>query len=200
MPRPFFVTLHELLDQEGAVTLGALVDSAEEQTYGLLVLLLALPSLVPGVNVVGAPVGGLAIAGLGLQMMRGVERPWLPARLRRTELHKGRVKEALATFERLLGKLRLEAIERRALSRRWMGLSVAWTAILLALPVPLFFGNMAPALVLCLQGAALLEERPSLGWLAALGSLGITVYFGLSFKLILKESLRVARWLAGRSS
>lgn len=188
--KPFFQALHDLLDdQQGEIPLGQLVDTAGEQTYGLLVLFLALPSLIPGLNAGAAPVGGLVILLLGIQMTKGIPRPWIPAKVRHQRLHKGRIKNALAKLEQALSKLRLQDSSRRALNPQWTGALIAWTGLLLALPIPLPFGNILPALVLCLLGAALLEERHSWGWLGAAGSLVITIYFGLSFNLIAKACL-----------
>ncbi len=195
MPRPFFETLRSLLDAEGTLTLGEFMDRAGEQTYGFMVLLFAMPSLIPGLNVVGAPVGGGVIMRMGWQMAKGQPHPWVPERLQALELHKGRLQDALARLEHLFSKVRWERFEQRPLARRWMGLLLMWTGFLLALPVPLPFGNIAPAGVLMVQGVALLEERPLLGWLGAMGSLAVTIYFALSAKLILTELRRGALWL-----
>jgi hypothetical protein len=183
-PKPFFATLHVLLDAEGEVTLGELLDAAGEQTYGLLILLLSLPSLIPGLNLGLAPVGGLALMVLGGQLAWGRPHPWVPQALKAQSIHKGRVKDALARFEIQLGRFRWHGSRRRALSPRWMGAAIAWTGFLLALPVPLPFGNQLPAAILCLLGAALLEERPAWAWIGAAASLGNTLYFAFSFNLI----------------
>lgn len=185
-PRPFFSTLHALLDAEEEITLGELLDAAGEQTYGLLVLLLSLPNLIPGLNVGLAPVGGIGLMALGAQLAWGTPHPWVPQRIQTQPIHKGRIKEALARLEVQLSRLRLRGSERRTLNRRWTGACVAWTGFLLAIPVPVPFGNQLPAAILCLLGAALLEERPSWAWIGALGSFGNTLYFGLSFDLILR--------------
>jgi hypothetical protein len=202
MPQaPLFVALQTLLDEEGSLSLGEFLDRAGEQTYGLLVLLLALPSLIPGVNVPMAPAGGTAIIGLGWQMAKGQPHPWIPQRLQRMEIQKGKIKLALARFERVISKVRWERLERRPLSQRWMGVLIAWTGLLLALPLPLAFANLMPALVLSVLGFALLEERPALGWLGALASLGITIYFLISLPLIIaifrKGGLKVMNWMQG---
>ncbi len=192
--RSFFEKLHARLDtEEEGLTLGTFVEEAGNQTYGLLVLLLSLPSLIPGLNVPMALLGGSALIGLGLQMIFGSGRPAIPGRLRRQRIHKGKVKEALATFERQLD--RLPSGPRRALNRKWMGLWVAWTAFLLFLPVwPLPFGNILPAATLCLLGAALMEERPLWGWIGVIASLGVTIYFGYSFDIILKSLHHFLHW------
>ena len=191
--RSFFEKLHTRLDAEAGLTLGAFIEEAGDQTFGLVVLLLSLPSLIPAVNVPFALLGGLALIGLGLQMAIGSGKPALPARLRRQSLHKGKIKEALAAFERQLD--RLPSGPRQALNRRWMGLWVTWTAFLLFIPVPLPFGNILPAAALCLLGAALMEERPLWGWVGVVGSLGVTAYFGYSFDLIVKSLHHLFDWL-----
>ncbi len=184
-PRPFFGLLRQLLDQQEEVTLGQVSELAMEQTSGLLVLLLALPSLIPGLNVGAAPIGGCAIIAIGAQMARGRTRPWLPERIRRQALHKGKIKEALARLETFLDRYRLPRLRRRALNPRWTGVLIAWIGLLLALPLPLPFANVLPAGVLCLVGLALLQERPAWGWLGALAALGTTFYFAASFNLVL---------------
>ncbi len=189
--RPFFTALHDLLDQESEITLGGLVDSAGEQTCGLLVLLMALPSLVPGFNLGAAPVGGLGIMATGLQMAWGTTLPWIPDRIRRQPIHKGRMKGALAKLEGYLTRFGGKRENRRALSYRWMGLVVTWAGFLLFLPVPLPFGNQLPAITLIVLGAALLEERPFWGWLGTLICLANTIYFAVFFNLIARECLRV---------
>lgn len=189
---PFFQALHELLEREGDLSLEHLFEESGEQTYGLLILLLALASFIPGISIAG----GAAIVAVGLQMAAGVPRPWLPARVRALKLHQGRVKEALARFEGWLAKLGGGPAVRRPLNRRAVGMVVAWSGFILALPVPVVIlgGNALPAAALCLLGAALLEERPGWAWVGVAGSLLTTVYLGFSFDLI----FRAMRHLIGR--
>lgn len=189
-PKPFFETLHALLDAEGEVTLGELLDAAGEQTYGLLTLLLSLPSLVPGLNVGLAPVGGLGLIGLGIQLAWGTPHPWVPRRVQTQPIHKGRIKNALAKLEAQLDRLRWRSAVIRPIHHRWVGVCITWTGFLLAIPVPLPFGNQLPAAILCLLGAALLEERPLWAWIGAAGSLANTLYFAFSFDLITRTFLK----------
>lgn len=182
--QPFFTTLRQLMEEGQDLTLGTLVARAGEQTYGLLILLLALPSLIPGLNLGAAPLGGSAIAALGLQMMRGISSPSIPPKVRDLPIHKGRVKEALAKVERLLLRFSKRKA-RRELNRKWMGFAVLLQGVLLALPVPLAFGNIAPAFALCLLGAALMEEQSVWAWIAGACSLAVSLYFALSFNLVI---------------
>ncbi len=197
---PFFTKLNRLLEQESEITLGNLVDSAGEQTYGLLVLLMALPSLVPGINLGAAPMGGVGIMVTGIQMVLGKQRPWLPERLRGQPIHKGRMKKALTTLEGYLERFGGRREGRRALDQRWMGFVVAWMGLLLCLPAPLPFGNQLPAVILIVLGAGLLEEQPSWCWLGTLAGVANTIYFAFFFSLIIRGCLHVIqalyRWIS----
>jgi len=194
--KPFFETLHALLDAEGEITLGELLDAAGEQTYGLLVLLLSLPNLVPGLNLGLAPVGGIGLVALGVQLAWGTPHPWVPKRVQDQAIHKGRIKSALAKLESQLDHFRWRSAVRHPLSHRWAGACIAWTGLLLAIPVPLPFGNQLPAAILCLLGAALLEERPLWAWIGAAGSLANTLYFAFSFDLIIRGFVKAFHTMA----
>jgi hypothetical protein len=195
-PKPFFETLHALLDAEGEITLGELLDAAGEQTYGLLTLLLSLPSLVPGLNIGLAPVGGIGLMALGVQLAWGTPHPWVPQRVQAQPIHKGRIKNALAKLETQLDRFRWRSALRRPINHRWIGACIAWTGFLLAVPVPLPFGNQLPAATLCLLGAALLEERPTWAWIGAAGSLANTLYFAFSFDLIVRTFMKAFHAMA----
>jgi hypothetical protein len=183
VPHPFFRTLHELLEVEGDVTVRELMDAAGEQTYGLLILVSGLTSFIPGVSMAG----GLVSMILGAQLAWGTRKPWLPERLMRITLHRGKAKDALARFEGWLLRLGSGGKPGRLLERRTLGVVITWTSFLLAVPVPplIPFGNALPALAVCLQGAALLEERPTWAWLGLAGMAATTLYLGLSVKVIL---------------
>ena len=68
-PKPFFETLHALLDAEGEITLGELLDAAGEQTYGLLTLLLSMPT--------GAAAANLTLQNGGIPYLLTLANPCL---------------------------------------------------------------------------------------------------------------------------
>lgn len=191
--RPFFSALHDLLDRHPTLTLGRLLDEAGEQTWGLTVFLMALFTFIPGV----ANVLSLATLLVGLRMLWGYPHPWLPQAIQGMEIHHGRVKGLLATVEKRLAWLAKRRGSRRAPSQRLVGLLVAWTALMAALPIPLPFANALPAMALVLYGVALLEEWPTLAWLGSLGTLAATLYFGLSFDLARQALQAMWRSLLG---
>lgn len=190
--RPFFTTLHELLDRDPVINMGQLIEEAGEQVWGFTVLILAMFTFVPGV----ANLLSLATLLLGISMMRGASQPWLPGTVRRMVLHRGRIKNLLAKVEARIAWLAARRGPREAPSRRFLGFLVAWTAFLASLPIPLPFANVLPAVALILFGVALLEEWPFMAWLGAAISLVTTVYFALSIGEILVMFAGMWRWLA----
>jgi hypothetical protein len=188
---PLFTALDDLLDQDGSVSLGELLDAAGEQVYGLGVLLLALVTFIPGV----ANIISLGTILLGAQMALGQPHPWLPKRVQSFEMRRGRIKEALAKMEEHLAPLREKRAPRRAVNRRFLGFMVVWTAFLATLPIPLPFANILPAASLVLMGMSLLEEWPLLMWIGLGGSLGTTAYFALALREILQWASGLLQWI-----
>ena len=179
----FFEVLDALPEGEGSVSLRELLDQGgSEHTYGLGIALLSATAFIPGVTNILA----LGIVGLGLQMAAGRAYPWLPGSLLRQKLHRGRIKNTLAKAGRLLDRLSPRAMPPKPVPRRLLGLLVTWTALLLALPLPLPFSNLLPGASLLLMGIALLEDRPAAAWLGLAGSLATSFYFALSFDLVMK--------------
>lgn len=190
MPAPplsLFRLLDQLLEADGTVSIQELLDQAREQTFGLALLILALLTFIPGV----ANVLSLGTLALGIQLWWGRNHLWLPARLQRFEMQRGRVKELLAQVEARIAWLGARTAPRRAPGRRTLGFLVSWTAFLAAIPVLLPFANVLPAVALVLMGVSLLEEWPFLAWLGAGFSLLTTIYFALSAGLVW-ETLKAA--------
>jgi hypothetical protein len=191
---PFFTKIQYFLDHDRLLTYGDLIKVAQNQAYGLLIVLLSLPSMLPAVNLGMAPIGGLITMWIGIQMAWGRRAPKLPKGISQHKIHKIMVSKALLKMERYLERFRRKDHERGPLNNRLVGILVAWVSFLLLIPVPLPFANLIPAAILALFGVAVLEERPVWGWLAAAGAALNTVYFGLSFGLIVKACIKASKY------
>jgi hypothetical protein len=159
--------------------LGEIVDRFGLRAFGILIVLATLPAFLPtpvGAGALAAPLIGV----VGLQMLIGLEHPWLPRWLR----EKGVRREAIGRFVTRFGPW-LRKLERLC-RPRWVGLFGPWPtrltgllailqAVVLALPIPLT--NYPVAIVLLLIGVALIEDDGvalALGWLLiALSALGL---------------------------
>lgn len=174
------------------VALGTLVALLGKRSFGLLLLLFALPNLVP------LPPGSSTVFGLPLlllcaQMMYGRSLPWLPGWLLKKSIPRSSFDSMLARtlpwlrrIERWLQPRLTQCTGRCA--ERLLGGWCAVQAIVLALPIPL--ANFPPALCIVLIALGLLERDGVLviaGSLIGLISLGIalTVGYGLVQGLLL---------------
>lgn len=158
------VALRRLAHQHDGPRLAVddLLAALDDRGFGLLLLTLALPNLVPGPLIPGFSVPfALGIAALGLQLMRGFAAPRLPAWLRRRSV-------TLAGFRRFVdraapGIARVENLLRPrpsaltgALGERVTGATLIGLSAVLALPVPL--GNLPVALSISIIALGLLES------------------------------------------
>lgn len=77
------VALHS--DADG-VTVGEIADRTADRGYGLLLVLLALPTLIPVLPPGASALVGLLATLIGAQLLISLPRPWLPGRIRRRRL------------------------------------------------------------------------------------------------------------------
>ena len=67
--------------------MGQIVDHLAERGFGVLILLLSLPTCLPIAPPGLSAIAGFPIALIALQMVAGMARPWLPKRALRQSLH-----------------------------------------------------------------------------------------------------------------
>ena len=143
------------------ISVGEIVDHLKDRAFGLLLLVFALPNVVP----VGIPgvstVLGVPLILLAFQLLIGRPMPWFPRWVRRRCLSRPKLAAALGharphirRMERLLRPRLL--LLTGPLGERLLALIALALAIILALPIP--FGNWPPALAIVLFALALLER------------------------------------------
>jgi hypothetical protein len=160
--------------------------SGRGRAYGTILVLLAAMSVVPGIGIITGPVVGLASLILGIQLTVGRPAPWLPAWLQK-RMASSHLGESFSSW--IQGRCRpLLHLASPPLPGLLAGLTVAWSSLLLLLPLAFIpFSNTIPSLSLGLVGAGLLAQRSLLGWLGLLLAGSYTL--GLA---LLGEALLVA--------
>ena len=166
-----------------------------KRSFGMLLFVSTLPAFIPIPGVGGAISGPLSVL-IGMQLLVGMRKPWLPRFIATRGPHRhlmvrfrDKLSPWLARLERLVhprGDMLLDHRMASALS----GLMLILLGVLLALPIPLtnyLFGGL-----LLLFALALLERD---GWLMALawiaGAISIGVFGVLSGSL----AATAARWI-----
>lgn len=173
-----------------------LVQAHGPQAHGALLLLLAVPCLLP-VPGAGTALGG-GIAWLAFMMWRGHGTPDLPPRVAELELSQRwarRVMAGLAWVYALAGRHARERFSPMA-GPRWQGviaLTVGLMAAIIVLPIP--FGNLLPALAVMLIGIGLVFRD---GVVISLGLLGACLTCGVTAGLVWMAWGWGTEWLPGQ--
>ncbi|EGQ8174229.1 exopolysaccharide biosynthesis protein [Vibrio vulnificus] len=168
--------------QSPGITLRNLTDRLGDRTFGMLLMLIALFNVLPLVSIIG----GILIATLGVQMILGRRKAWLPSVILDRELPNEKVQAILRTFEPKVRKLeqyiypRIQYMEAPVVDQV-NGCIILLLGLLISLPFP--FTNIAPAFVVMIMGLGLMERDG----LLQIGSflLGMLSIGGIGYFLIL---------------
>lgn len=181
--------LRRLADDGGdrGLTLHEIRDRMDERAYGLLILLLSIPCLVPGLY--GVPqVVGVIIILVAAQLLVGREEPWLPRWMLALRA-KGSWLKAMADFaeSRLAW---IDRLSRPRLTRFADGPGEKLAAgfmILATLTIVLPMTNTIPSIALALLSVGLIQRdglfviagaAVATAWLTLLGGLAAGVLLG----------------------
>lgn len=182
-------------DPDEILRLGDVFGGLGKRSFGMLLFVSTLPAFIP-IPGVGGAVSGPLVVLIGLQLLAGLRKPWLPKFIATRGPHRhlmvkfrDRISPWLARLERLVHP-RADALLDHRLASALSGLMLVLLGVLLALPIP--FTNYVFGGLLLLFALALLERD---GWLMAVawftGAIAIGVFGVLSGNL----AAAAARWL-----
>jgi hypothetical protein len=177
-----------LQTEEGSITVGQVVERVGDRGFGLLLLVLSLPSALP-VPAAGYSVPfGMLLIVLSVQMLMGKTHPVFPQRMEKMTLSQGFAEKLLKGAAWMFNKLewivrpRMKWVGQRV-GLTIMGLLVMTMAILMMIPIPLT--NSFPALVIFLIGVGLTEEDGLFAIGACIvGFLSVALYASLVWAMI----------------
>lgn len=191
-PSRSFITVLQAIDAgagEEGVKVSGIVDRLDERAFGLLILLLTIPCLVPGLP--GAQIIAIGIFLLALQVVVGRREPWLPGWFMRAQVKKSWI-SSIAGFadKRLrwteqLARPRLRFLTT-GLGERIAALIMALAAITVMLPIT----NTIPSIALTLLSLGLIQRdglftlagaAVALGWITLLSALVAGLFLGAGF-------------------
>ncbi|MBX3511602.1 MAG: exopolysaccharide biosynthesis protein [Hyphomonadaceae bacterium] len=174
---------------EDGLPMAGIVDQLDERAFGLLILLLTLPCLVPGLP--GAQIIAIGIFLLAVQLLIGRREPWLPGWFMRAQVKKSWI-TGIAEFadKRLRWGEALARPRWRFLAtgfgERVVALFMALAAITVMLPIT----NTIPSLALALMCVGVIQRdgvfalagmAVAAGWLTLLGGLIAGLFLGAGF-------------------
>lgn len=151
IPHQTMAQLLQRLPQElpEKVTLAGLLDKLGDKAIAFVLLVFAIPAIIPTPGIPAGMIFGTALAILSLQIIVGAKSMKLPAFLGRLSVSRSIIE---LTAEKAAPRLaKLESLLRprghvltRMLGSAGLGIVVFIMAVLIALPIP--FGNVLPGL------------------------------------------------------
>jgi hypothetical protein len=202
---PLGETLARLLQSENTrgLSLREITAAVGEKGFGLLLMVLALPSALPIPAPGYSTPFGVVITLVALQMILGRQTVWLPQRLGNMRIKPSLAETMLRSACRFLHKIERFILPRQLWLRGRAGQTALGTVVLcmaclMIFPIPLT--NTVPAMVIFLIGIGLAEEDGLLALGAfALGCCAVLLYLAVIYLLIqqgpeaidaIKESIR----------
>lgn len=183
-------------DPTEVVKFGDVFNGLGNRSFGMLLFVSTLPAFIP-IPGVGGAVSGPLVMLVGLQLLIGLRRPWLPGFIARRGPHRsamGKFRNLLAPWltrlERVVRPRATGLLDHRA-ANAWTGLLLVLLGLLLSLPIP--FTNFLFGALLLLFAFALLERDGRLmlvAWVA--GAVAVVVFGVLSGSL----AQAAAEWIA----
>lgn len=192
---------------EDGMSVGELRDRLDERAFGLMILILTLPCLVPGLP--GAQIIAVGIFLLAVQLALGFKEPWLPGWFLRAKAKKSWL-EGIAGF----AEKRLAWTERVARPRltflasgvgeRVAGAIMAIAAVTIMLPIT----NTIPSLALTFAAIGLLQRDGAfvvvgaaiaIGWVLALVGIIYAILAGAGplYEFALEKAPFLVDWMRG---
>ena len=152
-------------DPQEVLALDRLLYGLGRSAFGMFLFVSVLPGFVPIPGFAGV-VSGPLVALIGLQLIVGLRKPWVPAFIgrrgpRRSTMARfcDRITPAMARLEHLV-RPRLRALTRSRLANAYSGVLLICLGLLLALPLPMT--NFVFAGTLLLFALALMERDGAL--------------------------------------
>ena len=182
-------------DPDEILRLGDVFAGLGKRSFGMLLFVSTLPAFIP-IPGVGGAISGPLVVLIGVQLLVGLRKPWLPRFIATRGPHRhlmvkfrDRLSPWLARLERLVHPRAQTLLDHR-LASALSGLMLILLGVLLALPIPLT--NYLFGALLLLFALALLERDGRLmgvAWVA--GAISIAVFGVVSGNL----AAAAARWI-----
>lgn len=157
--------LRAAADAEHPPRIGEVLSGGGGSAFAFALIVLCLPFLQPISLGPLSTLGGLALAGLGWQLVRGDARPWLPAALSDAALEPAQWRQLAGAAEKILSwaarivRPRLGHWTEGRRGHRTAGMLIMVAGLLLAIPVAgIPFNNTLPALAIVCAALALLGD------------------------------------------
>lgn len=168
---------------DDTVSFGQLLDALGERGFGLLLILFAVPNLLPFPGVPGVSfVTGMAILFISIQLILAKDEPAFPAWVSQKSFSRAQLSKFIVKTTPVLRWLEKPVKPRLTpvvvgLGERLIGVVGVIHALTLALPIPM--GNLPQAVALILLALALIELDGLMAILGYIASIAAVIWLAL---------------------
>jgi hypothetical protein len=165
------------------ITFGQMLDALGERGFGLMLMLFAVPNLLPFPGVPGVSfVTGMAILFISVQLILAKDEPAFPDWISRKSFSRAQLSKFIMKTNPLLHWLEKPIRPRLApvvagFAERLIGVAGVIHALTLALPIPM--GNLPQAVALILLALALIELDGLMAILGYIASIAAVIWLAL---------------------
>ena len=193
--RPFSQVLEDIgAKQDPKLYLGELVDAFGERGFGALMLFFGLMNIAIGIIPGTTTILGAPLLLMGLQLATRVDQLWLPKWALRRWIERTAYQSGV---EKVLPRVRL--VERLSKPRLHvmtselseMLIGVATTALAFILILPIWGGNLVPALIISTFGFGLMQRDGLVVLIGWLGVAGVCVFIWVAWELVSRAFMAV---------
>lgn len=180
--------------------LGQILKGLQQSAFGVFLFIAILPSFIP-IPGVGGTISGPLVLLIGMQLLAGLSRPWVPGFIgrrgpRRATMHKflSRISRPLRRMDRML-KPRMGLLISPLPARMFTGVLLILVGLLLSLPIP--FTNYLFGFQLLLFALALIERDGALMLLNWIAAVAAVVFFGLGSGQLVSHTVELFQHWTG---
>jgi hypothetical protein len=186
--RPFSQVLEDIgTKKDPKLYLGELVNAFGERGFGALMLFFGLMNIAIGIIPGTTTILGAPLLLMGLQLATRADQLWLPRWALRRWIERETYRSGL---EKLLPRVRMvERLSRPRLHMMTSELSeiligVATVALAAILVLPIWGGNLVPALIISTFGFGLMQRDGLVVLVGWLGVAGVGVFIWMAWELV----------------
>ena len=181
------------------ISIQEIITSLNQYAFGIILIFFSLPNCIPLPPGISSVIS-MPLVFFGIQMIRGIQRPWLPSMI----MHSHISHKSLFRIMRV-GKNLLQYLERYthprliilsgSYAKRYLGIVVTIFGLMVALPLP--GTNFVPALGVLFIALGLLE-RDGISILIGLltGSIGVIITLIIIYVSIVWINIHLSETLA----
>ncbi len=182
------------------ISIGDLRSALGDRAYGVLMLLFAIPNLFP-ISIPGlSAILGIPIMLLSTQLLFGQQQPWFPRFLANRSFARNDFATVISRAIPVLEKVERVLKPRLLFLSSWLGerfLAFACLLFSTVLSLPIPFGNLLPALAICILCLALIE-KDGIAYLAGMivGIVSVIIASSVVVAIALAAVYAIQKYLA----